>query len=228
MNELHRIYPKYKADKNDKDALYVLQSVTDFILNLVISLRSKSSGMVGHKTVSVNNFHFVFVVPTEWDYRIKQDILRPIFVATGLISEKDHPNRLLFFTKLESILQLIQHPRFGIHNRIEKSTQYLMCGLVQAEGTLLLNLCAFELKDCMVNTYTRFSLSSRVSKSEVVLIDFKEIQRTMETLLIKKGFCVSDKTNKHEVLQVTADFLLNQFLGEVCPVWCRRGIFFES
>lgn len=212
MEELNRIYPKYKADPNDKDVLWVIQSVTDFILNLVNNLKTKWLETVGYETTNTINFHFVFVVPTEWEYSIQQDILRPMFVATGLLSEKDHPNRLLFFTKLESILQLIQHPKFGINERIKKSTQYLMCGLVQAEDSLSLNLDAFEFKDCMVNTITKFTFSSRVSKSKLVVIDYKEIRGNMETLLIKKGFIAVNSINEKDALQETTAFLLHQFL----------------
>lgn len=120
MEELYRVYPKYKADINDKDALWVLQGVTDYILNLVNNLKTKYFETVEHENVNAINSHFAFVIPTEWEYSIRQDVLRPMFVATGLISTKDHPNRLLFFTKLQSILLLIQHPKFGINERIKR------------------------------------------------------------------------------------------------------------
>lgn len=138
MEELYRVYPKYKVDKNDGDALKVIQSVTDFIFSLVDDLKTKYFGTVKHKNANVIYSHFVFVVPTEWEYSIRNDMLRPMFVAAGLLSEKDPPNRLLFFTKLQSILQLIQHPKFQINKKIKKSTQYLMCGIIQAEDSLKL------------------------------------------------------------------------------------------
>lgn len=64
MEELYRVYPKYKADKNDGDALKVIQSVTDFIFSLVDDLKTKYFGTVKHKNANIIYFHFVFVVPT--------------------------------------------------------------------------------------------------------------------------------------------------------------------
>lgn len=207
MEELYRIYPKYKVDKNDRDVLNVLQSVTDYILNLVGNLKNKRFVSVEHKNTNVVNYHYVFIIPTEWEYSIREDMLRPMFIASGLISETDHPNRLLFFTKLQSILQLIQHPKFQINNRIKKSTQYLMCGIVQAEDNLKLNFDAFEFKDSVANSSTVSTLGSRVSKSEILIIDHGQVRRNLEIFLAAKGF----SADKADVLQETIQFLLRHF-----------------
>lgn len=210
MNELYRVYPKYKTNKNDKDALRVIQSVTDFLLNLLNDCRAKSSEIFDFETL-----HFAFVVPTEWDQDIQQDMLRPIFIKSGLISKKDHPNRLLFITKLESILQLIRHPRFGIHDRIEKSRQYLICSFVQAEEYLSINMDAFELKDSLVNASIKFTLSSRVSKSEFMILDYKDLRKNIKILLFNKGFYSTDSIENTELSQIVVDHLLNQYLRKV-------------
>ncbi|KAG2198443.1 hypothetical protein INT47_009020 [Mucor saturninus] len=207
MNELYRVYPKYKVDKNDRDVLNVLQSVTDYILHLVNDIKTEHFVTEEHENANVFKFHYVFIVPTEWEYSIREDMLRPMFITSGLISETDHPNRLLFFTKLQSILQLIQHPKFQISNRIKKSTQYLMCGIVQAEDSLRLNLDAFEFKDSVADSSTHSTLDSRVSKSEILIIDNEQVTRNLNVLLEGKGFLVDEAA----VLQETIQLLLRHF-----------------
>ncbi|KAI8079241.1 hypothetical protein BDF21DRAFT_37888 [Thamnidium elegans] len=47
--------------------------------------------------------NYVFVVPSEWEEEIREDLIRPIFISAGLISKEDHKDRLLFLTDLECI-----------------------------------------------------------------------------------------------------------------------------
>lgn len=50
-----------------------------------------------------------------------------------------------------------------------------MCGVIQAEDSLKLNLDAFDFKDSIANTSTISTLGSRVSKSEILLINYEQI-----------------------------------------------------
>lgn len=187
MEEIQRVYPKYTKDSNDKDALEVLQSVTDFILHLVNSLKTKWSEVVGQENTNAINLHFVFIVPTEWSYKIREDLLRPIFIATGLISETDHVNRLLFFTKLESVIQLIQHPKFGIAEKIKISTQYIMCSAAQTEDDSIIKIDSFEFEHCSVGISSTSTLIPRLSKSVTVKVDFEQIKSGIKGLIRKTG-----------------------------------------
>lgn len=183
MGEIKRVYPKYKEDQNDKDALEVLQSVTDFILNLVNSIKATWSEVVRQENTNAVNLHFVFIVPTEWEYKIREDIIRPIFIAAGLISRTDHPNRLLLFTKLESVIQLIQHPKFGVAEKIKVSTQYIMCSVSQIEDAYIVKFDAFEFEHCGVGLSSTSTLVPRVSKSVALKIDFKKVKTSLKKFI---------------------------------------------
>jgi hypothetical protein len=217
MNELHRIYPKYKIDPYDKDALLVLQSVTDFILKMVGNLKTRWLEAVGKENTSVIKFHFVFVVPTHWEYSIREDMLRPLFIATKLMSKRDHPNRLFFFTKVDTILQLIQHPNYikklGIHETVRKSQQYLMCGLSLAEERLTINLDSFELKDSLLAARsTTSTLIPRIFKSACFTIDFKVVRCKIDALLRAKVFDddpLKEAGNLHEITEALISRFLN-------------------
>ncbi|KAG2237884.1 hypothetical protein INT48_002188 [Thamnidium elegans] len=187
MEEIQRVYPKYKKDPNDKDALEVLQSVTDFILHLANSLKATWSEVVGQENTNAINLHFVFIVPTEWEYTIREDIIRPIFIAAGLISNTDHPNRLLLFTKLESVIQLIQHPKFGVTEKIKVSTQYIMCSAVQLEDSSIIKFDAFEFEHCGIGLSSSSTLVPRVSKSVTLKIDFKKVKTSLKKLIQEIG-----------------------------------------
>lgn len=47
--------------------------------------------------------HYIFVVPSGWEEDIREVLLRPLLIETGLISKDDHKGWLLFCTDLESI-----------------------------------------------------------------------------------------------------------------------------
>lgn len=218
MNELHRIYPKFKIDPHDKDALMVIQGVTDFLLKMVSNLKTRWQEAVGQEnTNSVIKFHFVLVVPTHWEYSIREDLLRPIFIATKLISRSDHPNRLLFFTKLDSILQLMQHPKylkqFRMHEPVRKSQQYLMCSLSMQEEKLVINLDSFELKDSILSSRsTNSTLIPRIFKSTCFTLDFGIIRSRIDTLLKSKVFD-NDPLQVGGNLNEITEVLLNRFLN---------------
>ncbi|KAI7894368.1 uncharacterized protein EV154DRAFT_478346 [Mucor mucedo] len=56
---------------------------------------------------SRTQFQYVFNVPTHWDYAIREELIRPIFIQAAFIDKHDH-GRLIFFTRLESTFRFIQ------------------------------------------------------------------------------------------------------------------------
>lgn len=55
------------------------------------------------KIKSFDLFHYAFIVPFEWGEGMRDDIIRPIFVQSGLISIEDYQDRLLFFSYVTNI-----------------------------------------------------------------------------------------------------------------------------
>ncbi|KAG2231931.1 hypothetical protein INT48_001445 [Thamnidium elegans] len=91
------LYHAFKKGKDnmDEDDKFLVKTVSKY-LSLVFeeyNLKYKVTG--GH--------NYVFVVPSEWEEEIREDLIRPIFISAGLISKEDHKDRLLFLTDLECI-----------------------------------------------------------------------------------------------------------------------------
>jgi hypothetical protein len=80
MNTLHIIYLKYGNDyrgEKDKEDTITLQIVAQF-------LREYAEGIeyyiTGGRTMSFNCYN-LFVVPVEWEDAMKEEIIRPLFIA---------------------------------------------------------------------------------------------------------------------------------------------------
>lgn len=78
------------------------------------------------------DYHFAIILPTNWDYDIRKKLIRPLFIAAGIIKEEDDDNRLLFFNKLESnfrYLQFLIGRGETVHKppMISNGKQYIMC-----------------------------------------------------------------------------------------------------
>lgn len=62
-------------------------------------------------------FHYMFVAPSQWDHKEREDFFRPIFVQSGLISKNDHEDRLLFLSDLEVIFYYFQRNDYFIKKK---------------------------------------------------------------------------------------------------------------
>ncbi|GAA5795611.1 hypothetical protein HPULCUR_000972 [Helicostylum pulchrum] len=61
----------------------------------------------------LDQVHYVFIVPSGWKKEIGEKLIRPIYIEAGLISEKDHSDRLLCIPEVECIFyDLQQHLHF--------------------------------------------------------------------------------------------------------------------
>lgn len=125
-NELNKIYlkkksnSKYKFDAHD----YIVLSTLKYIVRQDIKTKLLSP---------FSSCHFSFVVPTSWDYKIRDELIRPFFVQIGLINENDDKGRISFFTSLESIFYYIQDSYYKENRKQHKllinGKEYIMYGL---------------------------------------------------------------------------------------------------
>lgn len=61
-----------------------------------------------HDYECLDKVHYAFIVPSEWKKEIREELIRPIYIEAGLISEKDHSDRLLFISEVECIFYDLQ------------------------------------------------------------------------------------------------------------------------
>jgi hypothetical protein len=184
MNTLHSIYLKYgndyRGEKDKKDAI---------TLQLVAKFLRKYAGR------SMNyNCYYLFVIPVEWEDAMKEEIIRPLFIAAGLINANDHACRLLFPNRLECISEWFQDyynigvRRYSGYDKLVKCQQYLSCTLrLTAANKISVNWNMFELKARFIEAVgSRLTTTPKVSKSMFVEIDPGEIVRKKLAELLKR------------------------------------------
>lgn len=118
---------QYKKIQDDKDKFFI-RSVSEYLELLVNDHKETLEKQIGNPRIS---FHYVFVVPTKWNFSIRKNVLRPIFIQAKLISKQDHEDRILFFTQLESIFQLIQSKEYkkkpSTIQKFKQGGQHIIC-----------------------------------------------------------------------------------------------------
>lgn len=148
FTKLNNIYLKRKqtSSKSEYDIYdkLVLQTVPIILRRLVESAHSLPDKNRSN-SLSTPYYHFTFLVPTSWDYGIREELIRPLFIQAGLITESDHKGRLLFFTKLESIFEYMQFQYCGTINKsIGNGKQYIMHELYFIGNKLSVDLDLFS------------------------------------------------------------------------------------
>lgn len=92
-------------DEHDQHDDLVLGAIKVFLQGFIEALDAhEKRSNLSH----LPDYHFSFLVPSNWDYGIRDGLIRPLFIGAGLITENDHKSRLLFFTRLESNFRYIQ------------------------------------------------------------------------------------------------------------------------
>jgi hypothetical protein len=78
-------------------------------------------------------YHYIFVVPTEWEHGIRDEVFLPIFKA-GLIKKDDHICRLLFYTDLDGILYSFQEDNRAQADVLKRNKRYMLYDLHNASS----------------------------------------------------------------------------------------------
>ncbi|KAI9263651.1 hypothetical protein EDC94DRAFT_85884 [Helicostylum pulchrum] len=164
-----KFYALFKKDKEtwNEDDMFLKKAVSDYL-------------PLGMKE-SIDLFHYAFIVPSEWEEEIREDIIRPIFVQSGLISNEDHQDRLLFFSDIESMF----------YNRsFERGENTILCRLSPDEGKITVK---FDLIQTMSTLYDfpNAKLFPKVMKSSSVSVIADDIEDRIAEFLRTNLFYVA-------------------------------------
>lgn len=111
---------------------------------------------------SKSDFCFAITVPENWNYEIRERMLRPLLAQSGLINKNDHPDRIIFFTGLESVFQYLQNTNFS--HKIKNGKQYAICSLELNDDDMCVDINLALAHDPSLTTidndYVPHSLSS--------------------------------------------------------------------
>lgn len=111
-----------------------------FLQEAIIILQKIQCDWEHEKKCSYMDFYYTTIIPADWDYEIREEFVRPLFVKAGLIHENDGRGRLVFFSKIEPIFYSMQEdPNILRGVEIKPGDQYILCTL-DYHNTLCVNL----------------------------------------------------------------------------------------
>jgi hypothetical protein len=144
---LNDIYLKRKQSYYESDDVHDKM----ILIGLIMFLQRVKKDCVRGEDVTpgtYSNFHFAITIPTHWDYGIREELIRPLFIQAGLISKYEHQDRLLIFTQLESSFRYIQSVEDNeyskMNTKIGNGRQYIMYVLKLIDSNVIITLDFFS------------------------------------------------------------------------------------
>ncbi|GAA5800177.1 hypothetical protein HPULCUR_005602 [Helicostylum pulchrum] len=167
-DRLHELSRKDR-DTSDKEDIFLMKAVSDYLLAVVKSALKE-------KNLEIEKFdllHYAFIVPSEWEEEMRNDIIRPIFVQSGLISNKDHQDRLLFFTDIECICY-----RYSF----ERRQNTILCRISSDEGKVITKLDMIQSTNTLYN-FPNAKFFPKVTNSSSVSITIADFEDRIKEFL---------------------------------------------
>lgn len=205
MDGIFKISKKDKG-KRDEDDMLLIRAVSDF-------LQFKMKSLIGHPNVSAKDldaFHYMFVVPSDWEEDIKEEFLRPIFIQSSLISKDDHRDRLLFFSDLESVFYSLQNQEFVHHEDdvfepLKVGSHCIMCRVTPGKKKRVsIKLDLIEAHHSLYN-YENLRVYPKVLRSTDIVLTSDSIKNSIK-LFIRTKLVLSDyDTKQDKVIQKIAE-----------------------
>ncbi|KAI9330115.1 hypothetical protein BD770DRAFT_416613, partial [Pilaira anomala] len=199
-NSVEKLYTAYQKRKCnwDEDDIFLEKAVSDF-LRLVIH------NMVETQKKPIDSFdalHYVCVVPSVWDKKIREELLRPIFIQSGVISENDHKNRLLFFSDIESIFYRMQNeysdPKVPFSENFKVGDHKIMCRVNSLkDDTVSIHLDLVEIQYPLLDITYETLRYPRILLSSSAFITLNDIKKNLETFLKAELFLGNTNVNQH-------------------------------
>ncbi|GAA5800281.1 hypothetical protein HPULCUR_005707 [Helicostylum pulchrum] len=174
-----KLYALFKKDKEtwDEEDTFLMKAVSDYLpLAIDSTIRERKL-----EIESLALFHYAFIVPSEWEEEIREDIIRPLFVLSGLISNEDHQDRLLFFSDIESIFY---------HFSFERGENTIVYRLSPDEGKAIVKFDLIQTSSTLYN-FPNAKLFPKVMKSSSVSVTADDIEDRIAEFLRTNLFYVA-------------------------------------
>ncbi|GAA5815479.1 hypothetical protein MFLAVUS_008991 [Mucor flavus] len=196
-------------DNIDKEDKFLMKAVSDYLPRAIQNTMEKKKKL---EIESFDLFHYAFIVPSEWEEEMREDIVRPIFVQSGLISNEDHQDRLLFFSDIESICYGLRNKNLR-HYSFKRGQNTILCRLSPDEEKVVVKF------DLIRTTSARFNFSNsklfpKIMKSSSVSVTNGGIEGPIKEFLRTNLFPVATddgavrKSLKSKLIPVDQDQLI--------------------
>ncbi|KAG2195027.1 hypothetical protein INT47_005627 [Mucor saturninus] len=135
FSELINIY--LRSHQNEHDHIVIDKMVRQEAMDVLNNSVQRWKEFTDY---SNEDFYYTFILPTTWDYKTREALIRPLFIEAGLIHGNDGQGRLIFFTKLDPIFQYLQGDVYrGINMNLKHGDRYIMC-LLDFQGQFRVDL----------------------------------------------------------------------------------------
>lgn len=160
---------------------------------------------------SNNAFHYIFITPSSWSKKIKTWILRPLFINSGMITEKDHTDRILFLTDLEAVFYHLQNQNYAQINNgsqvFKKGEESILCRVASSK-----NIASIEF-DLIAPQYSQLDVSDailfpRVLRSEKVSLSLDHFKKKVREFVKNK---MIEEECDDKILERIVNFVINYF-----------------
>lgn len=226
IKDLYQLFIKGKKNWNE-DNLVLCRVVSSFIRLLVNSILRNYAARIKNSEA----LHYAVVVPSEWGYEIRDELLRPIFIQSGHISKNDHQDRLIFLSDLDSIFYYFQlditqtsqqsgyfkvgeHRIMGRINPLKDQTVSIRLDLIETQRSL--------------NNFPDALLHPKATYSRFFVIADNDVKKNLKTFLKPKLYPEEADTGKDAIICMIVDYIYKSIRSRMVNMKRNKTNFFNS
>ncbi|KAG2231928.1 hypothetical protein INT48_001442 [Thamnidium elegans] len=202
------LYSVFKKgnDNRDEDDRLLMTVVSDYIRLAV----KDSIEQCKFKIENDDALHYAFVTPSEWEEEINEDLIRPIFIQSGLISLDDDKDKLLFFTDIESICYGLKDKDFKKYP-FYRGQNTILCRLVPIEmSTVSVKLDLISTMNPLFD-FPESRLFPKIVRSTSLSISSKDIKDSIK-LFLQTNLSISDQDPR---MNMMVEYIYNKELPDM-------------
>ncbi|GAA5812881.1 hypothetical protein MFLAVUS_006340 [Mucor flavus] len=213
-DKLHDLFKKDKTTRDEEDD-FLMKALSDY---LPLALKNT----IEKNELEIENFdlfHYALIVPSEWEEEMREDIIRPIFVQSGLISNEDHQDRLLFFSDIESICYGLIDGN-GQTYSFKRGQNTILCRLSPDEEKTVVKFDLIETTNTLFD-FPNANFFPKVMKSSSVSVTADDVKGRIKEFLRTNLFPVATddgavrKSLKSELVPVDQDQIIEDVIKEI-------------
>ncbi|GAA5812921.1 hypothetical protein MFLAVUS_006382 [Mucor flavus] len=175
-DKLHDLFKKDETTR-DKEDDFLMKALSDYLPLAVANTIEKNELEIEN----LDLFHYALIVPSEWEEEMREDIIRPIFVQSGLISNEDHQDRLLFFSDIESIYYELKDENDQPYS-FERGQNTILCRLSPDEEKIVVKFDLIETTNTLFN-FPNAKFFPKVMKSSSVSVTADDVEGRIKEFL---------------------------------------------
>lgn len=163
------------------------------------------------------DFCYTFYLPTDWDYKIREELFQPLFLKAGLIHGNDGQGRLMFMSELDLTFEFIQMQQ---RINMKHGKRYIICTVdFQSTFSVDLKMISAQYADFAVKTRTFSPQLLKQVHFEIPYNGLKEQRSSLISCLEKR----CESTLSSEFIDTMFEIFSQKFKSFDLSVRVERG-----